>query len=399
MITRETAIVLENECTFTANVDRQYNDQFEKTGAKIGYVVNVRLPVRSVNSSGQGLALQDLTETSVPVTLNKQYQRSFAVTSSDLAVSVDDFRKRFIRPHIISMANQIDYDGLELMNQVYNQVGTPGTVPTTLETYLDGQTLLDNNSSPLDNRCLVISSRMQAKIVNALLGIFNPQAQIGQQYKKGRMASFTAGADWYMDQNVNNHTVGVQGGAPLANSATTQVGASIITDAWTAVALTRLNRGDIITFGTLGASNAVMGVNPQSRQSTGSLQQFVVTADAASDGAGAMTIPISPAIVVTGAFQNVTQGVVNNAPVTVDGAAGTQSQYGLLFHESAFTFVTAPLPLYNGTDMSDRITNDLNISVRAIKDYDINMDRAPLRVDCLGGWASIYPQCAVRVAS
>lgn len=399
MITRETAIVLENECTFTGQVDRQYDKNFEVTGAQIGQVVNVRLPVRSVNSSGQGLQLQDLTETSVPVTLNKQYQRAFAVTSADYACSVDDFRKRFIRPHVISMANQIDHDGLELINQVYNQVGTPGTVPNTLQTYLDASVLLDNNSTPLDDRALVISSKMQGTIVNALTGLFNPQVRVSEQYRKGRMTKDTVGFDWYMDQNCNNHTVGVQGGTPLANAATAQTGASIITDGWTGAVLTRLNRGDIITFGTVGNANAVYGVNPQSRESTGALQQFVVTQDTASDVSGNMTIPIAPAIVTTGAFQNVSVGVANNAPVTVAGAASTQSQYGLAFHSSAFTFACAPLPLYNGVDMSDRIMNDLNISVRAIKDYDINMDRAPLRLDVLGGWASIYPQCAVRIAS
>lgn len=399
MITRETAIVLENECTFTAHVDRTYEKQLEDADPKIGYVVNVRLPVRSINTTGQGLVLQDLTETSVPVALTTQYQRSFAVTSSDYSQDIDNFRRRFIRPHVISMANQIDHDGMALAFQVANQVGTPGTPPATLQTYLDATALLDNQATPMDDRTLVISPTMQSTIVNALNGQFNPQAQISSQYKKGRMASFTAGLDWYMDQNCNSHTVGPLGGSPVANSGTVQTGASIITNGWTSSAANRLKAGDVITFGTLGSSNAVLGVNPQNRDTYGKLLQFVVTADVSSDSGGNATIPISPAIITTGAFQNVNQGVVNSAPVTVSGAAGVQSQYGVAFHKSAFTFVCAPLPLYGGLDMADRITNELDISTRVIRDYDINLDRAPLRIDVLGGWATIYPQCAVRIAS
>ena len=131
MITRETLRVLENELTFTRQINRSYDDQFAKAGAKIGNVLNVRLPVRFSYSQGQGLVLQDLTESSVPVTLNIQYQRSFAITSSDLALSVDDFRKRFIEKAMKSMANQIDSEGLKLYKTVNNEVGTPGTVPNS----------------------------------------------------------------------------------------------------------------------------------------------------------------------------------------------------------------------------------------------------------------------------
>src|ERR1700678_3653977 len=110
MITRETLAVLENELTFTRKISRAYDKYFAKEGAKIGSVLNVRLPVRFTQTQGQGLVLQDLTESSVPVVLTTQYQRSFAVTSADLALNIDDLRKRFIRPAMMSMANQIDYD-------------------------------------------------------------------------------------------------------------------------------------------------------------------------------------------------------------------------------------------------------------------------------------------------
>ena len=396
MITRETLRVLENELTFTRQINRSYDSQFAKAGAKIGNVLNVRLPVRFQYSQGQGLILQDLTESSVPVVLNTQYQRSFAITSSDLALSVDDFRKRFIEKAMKSMANQIDQDGLALYKTVNNEVGTPGTVPNTIQTYLDAGTLLSNEAAPLEDRCLVISPAMNGTIVGALTGLFNPQKTTSDRWMKGMMTKETVGFDWYMDQNCNQHTVGLQGGTPITNGVN-QVGGSIISDGWTASTVV-LNRGDIIQVA------GVFAVNPQSLQSFGTLANFVVTADVTSDGSGNATIPVQingANIIATGPYQNVTIALPDDTTITVNGASATKSQRGLAFHPDAFTFASADLPLYGGLDMADRIADDqdLKMSMRVIRDYDINLDRAPLRMDLLGGWATLYPQLAVRIAS
>ena len=396
MVTRETLRVLENELTFTRQINREYDSQFAKAGAKIGNVCNVRLPVRFSYSQGQGLVLQDLTESSVPVVLNTQYQRSFAITSSDLALSVDDFRKRFIDKAMRSMANQIDGDGLQLYKTVNNEVGTPGSIPSSATVYLAAGALLLNEAAPVEDRCLVISPNMNASIVNGLQGLFNPQKTVGEQYMKGMMSEDTLGFDWYMDQNCATHTVGLQGGTPITNGVN-QTGSSIISDGWTASTQV-LNRGDIIQVA------GVYAVNPQNLQSFGTLANFVVTADVTSDGSGNATIPISingAGIIVTGPYQNVTIALPDDTAITVNGAASTKSQRGLAFHPDAFTFASADLPLYGGLDMADRIADDqdLKMSMRVIRDYDINLDRAPLRMDLLGGWATLYPQLAVRIAS
>ena len=398
MVTREALRLLVNNLVFASKVNREYDDRFAQDGAKIGEVLNIRLPVRYVNTMGQGIQIQDATEESVPVAMNLQYQRAFSFGSSQLALSIDDFSKRFIKPAISSIANQIDYDGLQLWKQVYQVVGTPGTVPNALLTYLLAGVQLDDAATPMDDeRCIIMNPLMQATIVDALKGLFQASGAIAEQYRKGKMGT-TGGFDWYMDQNIGTATVGPLGGTPLANSATVQTGSNIITDGWTSGNALRLNMGDVITFGTLGASNAVDMVNPQNRQDVGKLQQFVVTADC-KDVSGAITIPISPAIVTTGPKQNVTQGVVDNAPVTVWGTANKISPQGLAFHRDAFTFVNAdlPLPEYGWRDRAS--SKYAGLSIRVIRLYDINFDRYPCRLDLLGGWATLYPQLCCRIAS
>lgn len=390
--------VLVNSLTFTPRISREYDDYYGMTGAKIGAVLNVRKPPRYLGRTGQGLQVEDATETIVPLVLTTQRGVDISFTSQDLTLSIDDFTKRFLKPALANVANGIDFDGLNQYLNVYNEIGTPGTVPNTALTYLQAGARLDDEAAPRDDeRYIVISPNMQATIVNALTNLFNPTGKISSQYEKGLMSSGTLGFDWYMDQNVRTQLVGPLGGSPVINGAN-QTGNSIITNGWTAAAAKRLSKGDVIT---LAGSFAV---NPQNKQSTGALRQFVVTADVSSDGAGNATIPISGpgglGVVVTGPFQTVTASPTNGGAVTINGAANTSSPRGLAFHKDAFAFACADLLLPGGVDFAKRAASkELGVSIRLVRAYDINTDRFPCRSDVLYGFATLYPELAVRIAS
>ena len=391
MITRESLRVLENNLTFAKKVNRQYDDRFGVDGAKIGTVLNVRKPPQYLGRTGQALSIEDATETQVPVTLNTQFGVDIQFSSQDLALSIDDFRDRFIKPAIATVANRIDRDGLLLHQQVWNSVGTPGTTPNAILTYLLAGVKMDDDATPMDGlRCVVITPLMQATIVDALKGLFQQAAEIADQYRKGMMGT-AAGFEWYMDQNVSTHTVGTQAGGGLVNGAS-QTGASIVTDDWTASQTGILLKGDVIQFAS------VNHVNPQSRQSNGVLQDFVVTANVDSDGSGDATIPISPSLTVSGAFQTVTGSPANNAVITVNGAANTVTPQGMAFHRDAFTLASADLPLPRGVDMAAQVSDkQLGLSIRMVRAYDINQDQFPCRLDILYGWAALRPELACRI--
>jgi hypothetical protein len=397
-ITRESLRVLVNDLQFTKRISRKYEDYYGQAGAKIGTVLNIRKPPRYLGRVGQGLQIEDATETIVPLVLTTQRGVDIAFTSQDLTLSIDDFSSRFLKPALASVANGIDFDGLNQYLNVYNEIGTPGTVPNTALTYLQVGSRLDDEAAPRDDeRYLVLSPTMQATAVNALTGLFNPQMKISDQYEKGLMTTNTLGFDWYLDQNVRTQTVGPLGGVPVINGAN-QTGNSIITNGWTAAAAKRLSRGDVVTFA------GSLAVNPQNKQSTGVLRQFVVTGDVSSDGAGNLTIPISGpgglGVVTSGPFQTVTASPTNGGAVTVQGAANTSSPRGLGFHKDAFAFASADLLLPNGVDFAKRAASpSLGVSIRLIRAYDINTDRFPCRSDVLYGFATLYPELACRVAS
>lgn len=396
MITNEALAVLTNMLTFTKGVNRQYDDSFGVAGAKIGTTLNVRKPPRYVGRTGQAISIESATETSTPVVLTTQRGVDISFSSQDLELSITDFSRQFIVPAIVNVANHIDMDGLAMMNQVvYNQAGVPGTTPASIDPYLDGAVILDNNSTPRDgDRNLVLNPRANATLLSSLKNVFNAPGRISQQNDNGLMES-GYGFNFGMDQNIQTQTTGPLGGTPLIAGAT-QSGSSLTTDGWTAAAAARLNQGDIFTIA------GVFEVNPVSLQSTGRLKQFVVTANVSSDGTGAATIPISPAIIgpaPASGFQNVTALPADNAAITVSGAAGTISPQNILYHKNAITLACADLPLPRGVDMAARKADkQTGLSLRMVRAYDVTTDQFPCRLDILYGWAPLYPEWACRIA-
>ena len=407
IITREALRVLVNNLVFTNLVERQYDDQFGKSGAKIGNVLNIRKPPRFTRTDGQGLQLQDVTETSVPLVLTTQGQRSFTFSSQDLALNIDDFSKRFVKPAVASLANQVDYDGLQQYYNVANSVGVPGTTPNALLTYLQAQQKLNENAAPDDDeRSIVIAPVNQALIVDALKGLFQSSDKIAEQYRRGKMG-MAIGAEWYMDQNVATQTTGTYwvavtpttaGSSPYTNTGTgagTTSTVSLISGATSGT----VNQGDVFTIAS------VYAVNPQNFQSTGSLQQFVCTAAATASSGNITALSVYPPIITSGPFQTVSAAPGTSAAVTIIGGASsaptvaaTASPQSLCFHKEAFAMACADLPLPGGVDMAERVSDkELGLSIRLIRAYDINQDRFPLRLDFLYGWTTLYPQLATRI--
>jgi hypothetical protein len=362
VITKDALRVLENNLTLTKTANRKYDDKFARSGAKIGNTLNIRKPPRYIVSEGQLLELQDAIETQTSLTLNKQFHVDFQFSSIDLTLSINDFSRQFVRPAMAALANKVDVYVASFYKDIYQASGTPGTVPSDSEVYLDAGVELDDAATPRDGmRSVVITPRMQAKIVKALQGLFNATGKIAEQYTSGQMGT-ALGFDWHMDQNIATHTYGTYAGTPLVNGAN-QVGSSLITDGWSSGAST-LRRGDLFTVA------GVYMVNPQSRESIGKLQKFVVTQQI-SDTTGAMTIAISPEIIISGPQQTVDASPANDAAITVLGATGTISPQGIAWHKDAFTLGTA----------------------------GIEVDQWPTRIDLLCGGKLVRPELAARVQS
>lgn len=382
-----------NALGFTKGIDKQYSDEFAVKGAKIGATINIRKPVRFTVNDGPALNIENVLEESVPLTLNKQKHVDFQFDSNDLTLSIDMFKERYLDQAMIALANQVDVDGLTLAAQsVYNAVGSPTTTPNTLLLYLQGQQKLDEASCPRDNRRSVfINPAAQSSTVDALKGLFQSSEEIASQYESGMMGR-TAGLDFYMSQNIVNSITSPLGGTPLTNAVTAQTGASLITDGWTASAAARVTLGDVFTIA------GVYSVNPVTKQTLTSLKQFVVTASGSSDGAGNLTIAISPSIVTSGPTQNCSAAAANDVALVFVGTASQTCANNILCHKQAFTLGCADLQMPKGVDFAAVASDpETGISIRIVRNYDIVNDMFPCRMDILYGLAALRPDWACRI--
>ena len=367
---------------------------FAQRGNPIGGTYTVRKPPQYTVTQGNAIDIQDSTDESVAITFGEPEHVAFTFSSSELTLNIGQFADRYLKSAVSELANRVDFTGMQLYRDIYNTVGTPGTVPAALLTYLNAGVKLENEAAPMDDmRYMCLNPLSQATILDALKGLQQSSTEIAKQYKKGVMGT-TIGFEWCMDQNVNVHTIGVLGGTPLMNGATASGASTLVTDGWTASVATRLKRGDVFTVAD------VYGVNPRNKQSTGQLRQFVCTADAASDGSGNMTISISPTIYSTGARQNIDALPADGAALTVFGAASTVTPQNLAFHRDAFTCAMVELEMPSGVDFAARKTNpETGISIRVVRQYDINTNFFPCRLDIQYAWTTLRPELACRVAA
>jgi hypothetical protein len=402
-ITNEALMVLENELTFTSEVDRNYDDQFAVVGGKIGNTVNVRKPGRFIGTTGPALNVEDFNETSVPVTLSTQFHVDTQFTTQDLALSLDMFSDRVLKPAVAAIANKIDRDGtLQAANNTANIVGTAGTPPTGLITYLTAAAYLDSEGAPRDGRrSCIVEPFTSATIVDSLKGLFVPQEAIGEQYRKGLMGRDSAGMNWKMDQNIVAHQFGSFAGTATV-ATTTATG--FLTSGWASssnITLTLTNGVSLLQGDTFTIAG-VYAVNPQNRQAYGSnkLRNFVVN-QAVSGSGGTITVNVSPAVITAGQFQNVSIPTTNaTAAVSFFNSSGTVSPQNIIMHRNAFTLAVADLELPEGVHFAGRASDkEIGLSMRVVRQYTINNDSIPTRLDVLYGWANLYPELACRVAA
>ena len=397
-ITNEALMVLENELTFTSEVDRNYDDQFSVVGAKIGNTVNVRRPGRFIGTTGPALNVEDFNETSVPVTLSTQFHVDTQFTTQDLALSLDMFSDRVLKPAVAAIANKIDRDGLvTAASNTANIVGTAGTPPTGLITYLTAAAYLDAEGAPRDGRrSCIVEPFTSATIVDSLKGLFVPQEAIGEQYRKGLMGRDSAGMNWKMDQNVVSQTFGSFSGTSTVNTSTQ---AGFLTSGWAQTSTVTFTNSGTVTpnVGDVIQIAGVYAVNPQNRQAYGSnkLRNFVIKSVSGT------SVTVSPAIISGGQFQNVSIPTGSaTAAVTYFNQSGTVSPQNIIMHRNAFTLAVADLELPEGVHFAGRASDkEIGLSMRVVRQYTINNDSIPTRLDVLYGWAPLYPELACRVAA
>ena len=372
-------------------------------------------PGRFIGTTGPALNVEDLNETSVPVTLSTQFHVDTQFTTQDLALSLDMFSDRILKPAVAAIANKIDFDGTTTAAlNTANIVGTAGTPPTGLLTYLNAQAYLDSEGAPRDGRrSCIVEPFTSATIVDSLKGLFVPNDKIGMQYEKGLMGRDSGGMNWKLDQNIVSQTFGNFTSSTVTASVATTTATGFLTSGWASsstITLTAANTGTInLNAGDTFTIAGVYATNPQNRQAYGTnkLRSFVVKSAVSVASGSSVSVTVSPAVISGGQFQNVSIPTTSaTAAVTFFASQynasgnGVVSPQNIVMHRNAFTLAMADLELPEGVHFAGRASDkEVGLSMRVVRQYTINNDSIPTRVDVLYGWAPLYQELACRVAA
>lgn len=380
-VTREALRILHQKLNFVGSITRDYDDSYANSGAKIGSALKIRTPNQFTVRTGATLSAQDVTESSVTLTVSTQKGVDVNFTSNELTLSLDDFSKRILDPAMSVLAANVEADAMSMYKDVYNSVWNVGSAATYAKV-LAGRVLLNRGLAPNGSRTANFNSQDMADLVTDTKTLFQDSASIAKQYKEGFMGR-AAGFDFVENTMWPGHARGAADTAYVCNTSTgiTSGTATVTLSAGSGT----IKQGDVITIG------GVFSVHPETKTSTGVLQQFVATAD------GTTSLVVSPTPVTSGALQNVT--IVSAGAgkvVTVLGTASTSSGTSLVYQEGAFAFATADLVMPKGVDFAAREVLD-GISLRIVRQYDITNDAFPCRIDILYGYKTLRPQLAARL--
>lgn len=394
MVTREALRIAHEKCQFIGSVDRQYDDSFAKTGAKIGTALRVRKPNQYVRTTGSRvMSVQEQAETTSSITIATQDHVDMSFNSSELALSIDEISKRYIEPAVSVLVSAIEGDFLAAATKAtYNVAGTAGTAITTLAVPGAARAKLNQGLAPKDNqRSIQMDSVTMGGLVNGMSSYFNPSKDGSDRFREGLVAR-TAMADYYENERVWTMTNG-------SDVTINTDAAALVTDGGSSIDFHTLT-AETVPVGSVFTIAGVYACHPETKASYGSLQQFTVVSGGATSG---VTV-VSPGFNLTGAKKNVCKVDGSNLAttdfnaktLTFVGAASLSYAQSLMYHKEAFQFITADLPIMDDAAKCVRRVQD-GLSMRVWQASDIVNDQLLMRIDMLYGFAALRPEWACRM--
>lgn len=399
IIVKEALRLLKNSLVAVPLVYRDLERRF----GKVGDTISLKKPFRTKSASGRTLVKQPLIDQTIPFQIDRQQHFGLEVTMRDRTLTVEQFSERYLKSGIVQIANEIDRSILLKLKNAYFSSNTPGSALVSKSFHL-AKAHMTNVGVPADGmrRC-ILNTMDGADLSDLISGKYN-ESMVKTAIQKGYLGPM-ADFDLFDSANMPTHTVGAYAGTPLSNGAD-QTGSSIITDGWSASVTDLLLAGDVITFA------GVYEINPQTYQSTGRLQHFVVQSDVDSDASGNATISISPSIndgtltttdaegttISLAGYQNVSAAVADGAAITVLGTASTTYRQNFLFHRDAIALAMVDLELPQSAVVKSRVRDpDSGLSLCMTGAYDINNQSEITRIDAVWGTDLIYPELAHRM--
>lgn len=396
MLTAEAVMLFKNSDLFIMNMDTQYDDQFAVDGAKIGDTLRIRLPSDFVVTDGPAMQLQGNTQQYTSLTVSSQKNVATPYSTAERTMSIDRYSELVVAPMVNALCGKVASTVMRgseggVCNLISNVDGAGNIISPTMDQFTGANAILDDQGATMMDRRCVQDPTSDARTVSSLAGLLNPVTEISSQFRSGMMKSGLGFDRFFRDQTVIKHTTGTfsAGGTVNGGGQTTSTsGGNITVNAITGT----LRKGDIITFANVNAVNRV------TKDSLGTLRQFVVTADVATT---ATTIPIYPGMIgpvggVAGGadqqYQTVDALPINGAAMVLVTPASSVYRKSLAYTQKAVTMASADLVMpKKAVEEASRTSYD-GVSMRMLTDYLPLTDQLATRLDVLFGFKYIRPE-------
>lgn len=361
-IARESMPILEANKIMAGLVHTDYKNEFKEKYNTVTVTKPASFTAVEFDGDLTG-EYQDVTQSSVDVTLNYIASVDMKITSEQMTMQIEDFTEEITVPAMEAITQQIDTNILKLYKDIPYYYGVSGTTPDELADVSNVRKVLQDNKVPMSNRSLVIDTEAEAKfgVLDAFISKDYVDSGVAlQDAILGKKLNFSI----FADQNVPTHTAGTFTAvtSPKAAGAASAGDTTIDLDGGSGTET--LLDGDILKIGSY---------------------QYVVTANATATS-GAITASIYPALQAD---------VADNADIVFPDKTAGAHVANLAFHKNAFSFVSRPLMPAAGQD--SYTTNYKGIPIRVTMGYDFDTKSNVVSFDCLYGVKTLYPELAARL--
>ena len=340
---------------------RLVNSDYDTIGAEKGSSITVPIPssvtVQDVSPAATPATNTQVSPTTATISLDKWKEAAFTLSDKEHMEIMSGTLPMQASEAIKSLANQVDSDILATYTGIYGMSGTAGVTPfgSSTKDATDQRVILNNQNAPLDNRRMVLNADAEGNALG-LRAFQDMSFSGGNEGIVEGLIKRKIGFNWFMDQNVPDHTVGSNDGAYVVNYATHAVGdTSVVVGTGSGTIVT----GDIFTV-------------------AGDTQTYVCTTKIAAAG----ILAYLPAAKVAWA---------NTAAVTVKGVLSTAYPQNLAFHRDAIAFVNRPL-----IDNTDGLGNLIVAGYDEVSGLTIRLEVSREHKRTRYSWDILYGTALVR---
>lgn len=369
MIASESLMQLEYQLVAGALMYRDKTADFSKVG---GYAVGNSVSIKTrpdfrVDEFAGSINRQDSRESYADFAIEKHFDVSAPWTSAEMAMNIDSLSEQFIRPAMISMSQKID---TYLLSKAWLSRGLY-TSADPLSSAADialARKQANHQQIEKGGRIGLVNSDLEA----AMLGqdIFHrfdtrgaPSVTALQEADMGRMM----GINWYGSENFTDAVVAPGDGVGVTVTTPTGVQNAIGTSVLHTTATTgQFEAGDRILV-------------------AGMKRPLVVSTQTA---ATAVEIPLS---------NQIDELVPVTAAITTISSGDTSvTKQGIILEPGSFAYAAPPLDAPGGVDASVASANGM--SIRVVRDYDIDTKTETISFDLLIGATCYDPRKSVVIA-